>query len=167
MARLPWVILPLITPIMYLFDHYVRAGIPELAVSSFSFLSLPVPVRGSENWLDFWVILDDSEGKVDLLEVAPDNPETVAVPVEVEDRPDRFPISVFGYIQEDDERIYCLYDERNGRWFRLPEGEVDEKSQVKAEWDPEAGIACLYSLETGVHYRIKPGTREMERVEND
>ncbi|MEX0322541.1 MAG: hypothetical protein AB3N63_10310 [Puniceicoccaceae bacterium] len=147
-------------------NNYKSTGAQRRETGSKSFLALPLPPAGEVDWVSSWAIMDPPEGS-QLIKRMDNTLAADSMPIpDLEIEEGTF-VSFFGYIEENDARIYCLYDEQDQRWFRLPVGQVDEVSQLKAEWSAEDGVACLLNLKTGVRYRVKPGERELERVAFD
>jgi hypothetical protein len=59
------------------------------------------------------------------------------------------------------QRLYCILDTEEDRWFRLPEGRIDKRAQVALVGSREDGQPGLLDLQTGTFYRMKPGHHSM------
>lgn len=166
LLRVVLVVSPLALPGLYLNSNYNSAGKLRRETEYNGFLALPIPPSGEVDWISSWACVEPL--KVNQIPKGMDDaPAMDSMPLNEVVIKESTSVSFFGYIEEDDTRTYCLFDEKDQRWFRLPVGEVDAASQLKAEWNAEDGVACLLNLKTGVRYRVKSGETELELVAFD
>jgi hypothetical protein len=87
----------------------------------------------------------------------PDNP-----PVE-----DSCRIRVYGRVTEGSQRVYCFFDTKDNRWFRLPEGEKDPAAGILLVAGKDEAPSLL-DLATGYRYRIGEGPQfDLIRVKTE
>ena len=77
---------------------------------------------------------------------------------------DSFRVEVYGFVNEGSHRLYCFLDTVAMRWFRLPEGQVDEKAQVALLRGSDGLQPELVDLLTGNAYQIEPGLAHLKAV---
>lgn len=125
-------------------------------------LTLPPPRLPNREPVAAWALLDAAVESPSIA-VAPE-PLRPPGPSAAELLPDAGPqglesrLRLHGYVGEGPERLYCFFDTRGDRWFRISAGTVDPDAGISLEVVPSAGLR-LVDLESGDHYVIPPGKR--------
>ena len=148
-------LIPLILPVYSLWVK-ARGQVGFLGGASGGMpLSLPIPVAGESTVLAGWDDLCLPAAEAVLSESFPDTPGAFSPPGDPlpegsGDEP--FHVEFHGYLDEGNLKVYCFFDTKNNRWFRLSVGQLDDTSGIRLERSSDADIPFIVNTRNGCRY---------------
>lgn len=128
------------------------SGVPFLSLP-FSLGREPDPLDGWEEFAGHGVVADPRLAPVEEVTMS----VAIAGPLE---QPD-LPVELFGHVNEGDLQVFCFFDRRSSRWFRIAAGGRDSKARVALLEAGKHGWPLVLDLSTGRRYRMQPGQNSL------